>query len=101
MCVCVCLCVCVCVMSLVCVCVMSCGVSQAVSAGLQSEVKGLQDRVVELERGEEEERGEREKEKREAQATILSLTSQLETLRSEKEGLHKTQGERVCQVDME
>ena len=71
---------------------------QAVSVGLQSKVKGLRDRVVELEREGEKVREEGEREKREAQATVLSLTSQLEAVRKEKESLCRTEGERVLQV---
>ena len=71
---------------------------QAVSVGLQSEVKGLRDGVVELEMKVEKAREKGEREKREAQATVLSLTSQLETVRKEMESLCKTEGERVLQV---
>lgn len=68
------------------------------STGLQTEVRSLQECVAELRREGEEWRGEREREKGEAQATIHSLTTELETLRSEFDDQRRAQGERGLQV---
>lgn len=65
---------------------------------LQSQVTGLQDHVQELEREREERKGEREREKKEAETTVLSLTTELETLRKQFDDQQRTGGERVSKV---
>lgn len=71
---------------------------QSVRVELQSQVAGLQEHVQELERKQEERRGEREREKREAETTILSLTTELETLRKQFDDQQRMEGERVSKV---